>query len=77
MNAIEFPEQNTVYAKDQPEYFPLPVNRTDGGQVTSCWSFTWKERIKILFGAKLFWRQLTFNNPLQPVRPSIDFRFTE
>ena len=76
MKAIEFPEQTCIYAKDQPEYIPLPVHKRLGdetGQVTSCWQFTWKERLRILFGAKLYWRQLTFNNPLQPVRPSLNF----
>ena len=73
MTPIEFPEQTCVYAKDQPEYIPLPAHKTIDGQVTSCWKFNWKERILILFGARMYWRQLTFNQPLQPVRPSLDF----
>lgn len=73
MSPIEFPEQNTVYAKNQPEYIPLPAHKTTDGKVTSCWNFTWGERLRILFGAKLYWSQLTFNQPLQPIRPSLDF----
>jgi hypothetical protein len=27
MNLIEFPEQNTLVAKDQPQYLPIPAHR--------------------------------------------------
>ena len=30
MKPIEFKDQNVVYAKDQPEYLPLPALRIDG-----------------------------------------------
>jgi len=73
MNAIRFLQQNTIYAENQPEYIPLPAHKTNEGQVTTCWTFNWKERLRILCGAKMYWRQLTFNQPLQPVRPSLDF----
>jgi len=71
MKPISFKDCNATYAKDQPEYIPLPVFKTPDGMVTSCWKFTWKERFLILFGAKLFWSQMTFNQPLQPVKPII------
>jgi hypothetical protein len=71
LKPIEFPEQTVIYAKDQPEYIPLPVHKAEDGTVTSCWQFTWRERIKVLFGAKLFWSQMTFHQPLQPVMPNI------
>ena len=73
MRAATFAQQTVVYAKDQPQYLPLPAHKTEDGHVTSCWAFTWKERVRILFGAKVFWTQMTFNQPLQPVRPSLDF----
>jgi hypothetical protein len=75
MKPISFPQQNAVIAKDQPEYIPLPAHVDAGrnGTVTSCWAFTWRERIRILFGAPVYWRQLTFRSPLQPIRPSLDF----
>jgi len=74
MKPISFPEQNVIYAKDQPDYIPLPAYRDYAtGIVTSCWTFTLKERLRLLFGADLYWRQLTFNAPLQPIRPSLDF----
>ena len=73
MKPIKFKECNAIYAENQPEYIPLPVAKTESGMVTSCWEFTWKERIAILFGAKLFWSQMTFNKPLQPVNPTIQW----
>jgi hypothetical protein len=72
MKPIEFPEHNCVYAKDQPQYLPLPVHKTEDGVVTSCWSLSWRERLKILFTGRIWWSVLTFNHPLQPQRPDVD-----
>lgn len=68
MKPIEFKEQNIVFAKDQPEYQPLPAfkNESDQGEVISCWELTFKERIKILFTGKLWVCLLSFNRPLTP-----------
>lgn len=71
MRPIEFPEANCVYAKDQPEYLPLPVYKTDYGSVTACYELTFKEKIRILFGAKVWFTLLTFNNRLQPQRAEV------
>ena len=75
MKPIEFQEQNCVYAKDQPEYLPLPAHKTEDGVVISCWALTLRERFKILFSGKIWWSILTFNNPIHPQRPSIDSPF--
>lgn len=39
MKPVEFKHQNIVFAKDQPEYQPLPALRIDSptGEVVSCW----------------------------------------
>lgn len=74
MIPVEFPESNVIYAKDQPEYIPLPAHRTADGHVTSCWSLTWRERFRILWFGRIFWTQMTFNDKLQPVRPSLSLR---
>jgi hypothetical protein len=71
MKPIKFKGYNVIYAENQPEYIPLPVYKDSEGDVTSCWQFTLLERLKILFGAKLYWTQMTFNQPLQPVKPDI------
>ena len=77
MKPIEFPEQNCVYAKDQPEYLPLPVHKTEDGMVISCWALTWRERLRVLLTGKMWWSVLTFNHPLQPQLPSVDRPFTD
>jgi hypothetical protein len=62
-----------TYAKDQPEYIPLPVARLRGpeGCVLSRWSLTAEERARIAAGEDLFIEMWTFGGALQPVRPSI------
>mgnify|MGYP001571888342 CR=1 FL=1 len=57
----------TVYAKDQPEYRPLPVWRDDDGTVLSRWKLTWRERIIALFRGDVYLWISTHNQPLQPV----------
>lgn len=74
MKPIKFKEANSIYAKDQPPYLPLPVHITTDGVATSCWALTWKERVRVFFGAKIYWSQATFNVPLQPQRPSLDWK---
>lgn len=56
-----------VYAKDQPEYLPLPAHRADDGRVTTRWQLTWKERLQVLLRGNIYLQLLTFNMPLQPV----------
>jgi len=68
MKPIEFKEQNVIFAKNQPEYVPLPaLLDKDRGQVISCWQLSIIERLQILFTGKLWLNCLTFYNPLQPV----------
>jgi hypothetical protein len=67
MKAIEFKEQNVVYAKDQPEYLPLPAYKSKDGVVVCCWELSFKERLRVLITGKLWISMLTFNKPLQPV----------
>ncbi len=73
MKPIEWELSNVIYAKDQPEYLPLPVFKEDDGTVTSCWRLSLIERLKILLYGKLYITQLTFNNSLQPIKPQVEF----
>ena len=73
MKPIEFPGFNATFAKDQPEYLPLPAHiNKEEGVVTTSWDLSWKERFKILFGANLYLQTMTFNKPLQPILPSVE-----
>lgn len=57
-----------IYAKDQPQYKPLPAFRWKDGTVVTKWHLSFKERIKLLFSGHIYLTLKTFNQPLQPVR---------
>jgi len=61
-----------TYAKDQPEYVPLPARVDKNGTVITCWKLTWRERLTVLWRGSFYLTLLTFNHPLQPIRCSID-----
>ncbi len=58
----------TTFAKDQPEYVPLPSHRQPDGTVTTRWRLTWSERLRVFLTGDLWLQLLTFNKPLQPVK---------
>jgi hypothetical protein len=69
MKPVEFPEVNIVYAKDQPEYIPLPGHKVndDRGEFIFCMSLSFKRTIAHF----VYWQNcgaafLTFNKPLTP-----------
>ncbi len=64
--------ESVIYAKDQPEYIPLPASRTPDGEVVTCWKLSWRARLAILFGADFYVTLLTFNKPLTPIRVSVE-----
>lgn len=72
MKPVEFPGFNATYAKDQPQYQPLPALREKDGRVTTCWKLSWRERFKMFQTGKIWLSQLTFNDPLQPQLPLVD-----
>ncbi len=77
MKIKHFPESNITFARDQPEYQPLPAFYVGDNQgiVISCWSLSIKERIKVLFTGCIWLHVLTFNNPLQPQLMQTDYPF--
>lgn len=68
MKPLEFKEQNIVYAKDQPEYIPLPGHkvRDERGEFIFCMGLSFRERLRVLFTGKIWCSLLTFNKPLTP-----------
>lgn len=66
MKPVEFPEQNTVIAKDQPQYQPLPA-LTDGQEVISCWELSDEEMQHLMKTKKIYLSCMTFGQPLQPL----------
>lgn len=76
LSAVEFPEQSTVIAKDQPEYRPLPALMVEDstGTMITCWHFTLRDRLKVLFGGKLWCSVWTFDTAISPLYFSVDKR---
>lgn len=74
MKLISFPEQTTVFAKDQPAYEPLPAYRFNDaeGRIACCWQLSWKERLSLLFTGRIWHQIFTFNHPLQPQLLSVE-----
>ena len=66
MKPVKFKEANMTYAENQPEYLPLPVHKTKGGEVISCWKLSLMERLRVLFAGNVWLSSLTFNKSLQP-----------
>jgi len=61
-------ECEVVYAKNQPEYRPLPTFRTQLS-VLSRWTLTEAERRHIANGGDLFILMMNFGCPLLPILP--------
>lgn len=59
-----------VFAKDQPEYIPLPALKFQDGLVVTRWSLSFWERLHVLLGGSVYLGLLTYNRPLQPIRIS-------
>lgn len=74
MNITPFDEQNTVFAKNQPQYRQLHAYRFGDrcGRVACCWSLSWRERLAILFTGRIWHQILTFDEPLQPQLMSVE-----
>ena len=69
MKAKDFKHQNVVFAKDQPEYKPLPALRVTvphlklgdpSGHVVFCMGLTFSERLRVLFLGKIWVSLMTF-----------------
>ncbi len=73
MKPIEFKDQNATFAKDQPEYLPLPALKVNDkqGTVISCWKMGLWERLVVLFTGRVWLDVYTFDKPLQPQRMSV------
>lgn len=68
MKPIQFKHQNTIIAKNQPEYLQLPalILDTPEGEIISCWHLSFKERCKLLFTGRVWLSLMSFNEPLTP-----------
>lgn len=71
MRPVEPPEiqdtQAVVFAKNQPEYLPLPSRVYEDGTVVTEWEPSDEELERLKIGGRIRLTVLTFNRPLQPV----------
>lgn len=74
MRAIDFEGSTHIHGNNQPQYLPLPTHVKDG-IVTSCYELTFKEKLRILFGDKIWVSLKTCGKPLQPQRLTLDKPF--
>jgi hypothetical protein len=68
MTASEFDEVNVRIAEDQPQYETLPAywNKQDG-TIVFCFDLTNEEIAEIVNTGKIWFKQKTFNQPMQPI----------
>lgn len=72
MRPIDFAGRNVIFAEDQPEYQPLPALRMPDGEVFTCWELSDEELATVVKNKCIYFKQLTFNQPLQPILPLAD-----
>lgn len=67
--------EGVTLARNQPEYLQLPVFRRaqdPSGVLTSRWRLTWRERFRVFISGVVFVQVMTFCEPMQPIKPSIE-----
>ena len=74
MEAIAQPElaqdpepRFVIFAKDQPEYLPLPALVYADGKVMTEWKLTEEERLALIRGENIRLWIWTYGRPLQPI----------
>jgi len=74
MKPVEFIGQTTIFAKDQPEYQPLPAHIDASPQkiVTTCWELTAHEMGVLRLTRRIWLQQYSFGQQLQPQLPSVE-----
>ncbi len=74
MKYVDFPQQNKVLTKPEgmtdKQCGSLSVH-FNGEQCISCWQPDWKDRLRLLFGAKM-WLWVWFGDNQPPVKLSTD-----
>jgi len=72
-------KEETIFAKNQPEYLPLPalVGKMPSGKVITRWTLTDEQRLRVSEGADIFLelfcgdRPGSLENPLTPIRMAV------
>lgn len=67
LSAVPVDAELVVFAKDQPEYLPLPAARFADGRIYTEWKPDEDELARLQRGEAVRLWIWTFNGPLQPV----------
>lgn len=68
MKAITFPEANVEIAKDQPQYQTLPAYwNAEEGTIVFCFKLNQDEIDRVYATGEIYFKQLTFGHPMQPI----------
>jgi hypothetical protein len=59
--------RSIVFAKDQPQYIPLPA-LSDGNKVLTKWKLSKEELEEIAITGEIYLKILTFGDKLQPIQ---------
>lgn len=72
MKIVEFPEANVKIAEDQEEYQTVPAfwNGKEGS-IVYCFELTDAEIEQIKDQKRIFFKQITFGQPMQPIQSSV------
>ncbi len=70
MKPIQFEGANVLIGEHQEEYMSVPAQIVAGqeGKVISCWQLSDDDLMDIIRTKRVYVDQLTFNQPLQPIR---------
>jgi hypothetical protein len=78
MKPVTFKQANVVFAKDQPEFIPLPAYADSTGQVITKWTLSAEELNRLILDPVLYLIQLKpMLDPLQPIIPSVECPFED
>ena len=72
MKAKKFKHADTMLGGEGYSDLPAVKFRDEEGTTITCWTFSFWERIRILFGKPLWLSTLTFNRPFQPIYLSVN-----
>lgn len=72
MKAKKFKHANTMLGGENYSDLPAVKFKDAEGTTITCWTFSFWERIRILFGKPLWLSTLTFNRPFQPIYLSVN-----
>lgn len=69
MVAVNFPDSNSVFASENPDFYPLPAEVIPGPsmQINTCWELSKEELEEVMKTGHIWVSILSFGQPLHPM----------